>query len=86
MTFVAWVVFVKAMFWCLNLKPNDGFLSYNMPELLNKTGHGLIDIVIAWDELSQFCTQSIFKNNEKNTYIYCVLEWNLRPSTMLALY
>ena len=45
--FVAWVVFVKAMFSCLNFKPDDGFLHYDMPELLNKTGHGLTDIVIA---------------------------------------
>ena len=45
--FVAWVVFVKAIFSCLNLKPDDGFLPYNMPELFNKTGHGLTDIVIA---------------------------------------
>ena len=48
--FVAWVVFAKAIFSCLNLKPDDGFLPYNMPELFNKTGHGLTDIVIAWDE------------------------------------
>ena len=45
--FVAWVVFVKAIFSYLNLKPDDGFLRYNMPELFDKTGHGLIDIVIA---------------------------------------
>ena len=45
--FVAWVVFVKAIFSYLNLKPDDGFLPYNMPELFDKTGHGLIDIVIA---------------------------------------
>ena len=47
--FVAWVVFVKAIFSCLNLKPDDGFLRYNMSELF-KTGHGLTGIVIAWDE------------------------------------
>ena len=51
---MAWVVFVKAtkgIFSCLNLKPDDGSLPYNMPELFNKTGHGLIiDIAIAWDE------------------------------------
>ena len=45
--FVAWVVFAKAIFSCLNLKPEDGFLAYNMPELFNKTGHGLTDIVVA---------------------------------------
>ena len=31
--------------------------------------------------LSQFCTESIFENN--GTYIYCVLEWNWRSSTMI---
>ena len=33
-------------------------------------------------DLSQFCTQSIFGNN--GTYIYCVLEWNWRASTMVG--
>ena len=47
---MAWVVFVKAIFSCLNLKPDDGFLPYNMPELFNKIGHGLTDIVFALDE------------------------------------
>ena len=41
---------MKAMFSCLNLKPDDGFLPHNMPELFNKTQHGLTDIVITWDE------------------------------------
>ena len=45
--FVTWVVFVKATFSCLNRKPDDEFLLYNMPELFNKTGHGFTDIVIA---------------------------------------
>ena len=45
--FVAWVVFVKATFSCLNLKPDDGFLPYNMPELFNKTGYGLTNIITA---------------------------------------
>ena len=43
-------IFVKAIFSCLNLKLDDGFLPYNMPVLFDKTGHGLTDIVIAWDE------------------------------------
>ena len=47
---MALVVFVKAMFSCLNLKPDDGFLPYIMLEFFNKTGHGLTDIVIASDE------------------------------------
>ena len=46
-TFVARVVFVKAIFSCLNLKADDGFLSYSMPEVFNKTGHGLADVIIA---------------------------------------
>ena len=62
--FVAWVVFVKAIFSCLNLKPEDGFLPYNMPDVFNKTGHGFTDIVI--------CTQIILGNNGK--CIYCMLE------------
>ena len=48
--FVAWVVFVKAIFSCLNLKLDNGFLYYSMPEVFNKTGHGVTDM-IAWDEL-----------------------------------
>ena len=47
---MAWVVFVKAIFSFLNLKPDDGFLPYKIPELFNKTGHGLTDIEIARDE------------------------------------
>ena len=47
---MAWVVFMKAVFSCLNLKPDDGFLPYNMPELFNKTGHDPTDIAIALDE------------------------------------
>ena len=43
-------IFVKAIFSCLNLKPDDGFLPYNMPKVFNKTGHGLTGIAIAWDE------------------------------------
>ena len=43
-------IFVKGIFSCLNLKPDDGFLAYNMPKVFNKTGHGLTGIVITWDE------------------------------------
>ena len=38
--------FVREIFSCLNLKPDDGFLPYNMSELFNKIGCGLTDIVI----------------------------------------
>ena len=48
--FVAWLVFVKSIFSCLNLKPCNVFLPYNMPDVFNKTGHDLTDIVIAWYE------------------------------------
>ena len=44
---MAWIVFVKAIFSFLNLKSDDGFLIYNIPELFSKSGHGLTDIVIA---------------------------------------
>ena len=43
---MAWVVFLKATFSGLNLKPDDGFLSYNMPEVFSKTGLGLADLII----------------------------------------
>ena len=33
----------------LNLKYDDGFLLYSMRKVFNKTGHGLIGIVIALD-------------------------------------
>ena len=39
---------MEAIFSCLlNLKPVDGFLVYSMPEVFNKTGHDLTDIIIA---------------------------------------
>ena len=44
--FVTWVVFIEAIFSCLNLKPDDGFLPCSMPEAFNKTGHGLTDIIL----------------------------------------
>ena len=46
-TFVVWVVFMKAILLCLKLELDDGFLSYSKPpEVFNKTGHNLTDIVI----------------------------------------
>ena len=45
--FVAWVVFVKAIFSCLNLKPDDDFYLTTWLSFFNKTGHGLTDIVFA---------------------------------------
>ena len=36
--FVTSVVFMEAIFLCLNLKPDDGFLRYSMPKVFDKTG------------------------------------------------
>ena len=44
--FVAWVVFMEAIFSCLNIKPGGRFLTYSMPEVFNKTGHSLTVIII----------------------------------------
>ena len=41
---------MKAIFPCLNLKHDDGFLPYNLAEVFDKTGHGLTETVFAWDE------------------------------------
>ena len=48
--FVTWVVFMEAVFSKTNLKPDEGFLAYSMPELFIRTGNGLTDIVIDWTE------------------------------------
>lgn len=56
--FVVWVDFVVTIFSCLNLKPNDGILLDSMPEVFNKTGHGLTNIKIPELNLNQCCTQS----------------------------
>ena len=42
---ILWVVFVKAIFSYLSIKPNDGSLPYSMPKGFNKTRHGLKDII-----------------------------------------
>ena len=47
---MVWLVFVKVILPCLKLKPDDGFLPYNMPRLFSETGYGITDVVIAWDE------------------------------------
>ena len=44
---VAWVVSMEAIFSCLNLKHDDEFLPYGMPEVFYKTGYGLTDTIIA---------------------------------------
>ena len=42
--FVVWVLFMEVIFTYLNLKTDGRFLRYSMPEVLNKTGHGLTEI------------------------------------------
>lgn len=44
--FAAWVLFIEAVFPNINLQPDEGFLAYNMPEIMIKTRHELTDIVI----------------------------------------
>ena len=39
--FVACVIFMKAILSYLNLKPDDEFLTYRMPEVFEKTELGL---------------------------------------------
>ena len=46
--FIMWVVFMEATFPWLNIKLDDGFLSYSMPE------------VIAWDEFKPVLHPEIF--------------------------
>ena len=36
----------------LNIKPDDKFLPYSMPEVFNETEHGFTDIIIARDEFT----------------------------------
>ena len=36
---------MEAIFSCLILKPDDGFLPYSIPEVSNNTGHGPTDIM-----------------------------------------
>ena len=49
-SFVAWVVFVKVIFLCVNIKCDDGFLPYNMPEVFEKNKHGFADNATTWGE------------------------------------
>ena len=43
-----------------------------------------IDVLIAWDEFKPVLHPEYFGNN--GTYIYCVLEWNWKSSTMAGAY
>ena len=74
--FVASIVSMEAVLLCLNLKHGHGLLACSMPEVFNKTGHGLSDITIAWAEFKPVFNPGYFVQNR--TYIYWVLEWNWR--------
>ena len=58
---MTWVVFMKAIFSCLHLKSDDGFLPYIMPVLFNETGHSLTDIVITCDEFKPVLHPEFFR-------------------------
>ena len=78
--FVAWVVFIEAVFSKINLKPDEGFLAYNMPEIFVKTGHVLTDIVIDCKEFklqqpSNYDLSPLTSSNYKNTQEKHLLEF-----------
>ena len=51
---------MKQIFSCLNLKPDDGFLPSNMPEVFNKTGHGFTNVIVAWDKFKSLLHPEFF--------------------------
>ena len=51
-------------------------------EVLNKTEHGLTEIIIVWNKFKPVLHPRLWGNNV--TYTYCLLEWNWRPSTMVG--
>ena len=51
---------MRAIFSCLNVKPDDIFLPYNIPKAFNKTGHGLTGIVTAWYEFKPVLHSQIY--------------------------
>ena len=69
--FVAWIVFWKVIFSCLNRKPGDGFLLYNIPDFLNETGHGLTDIIISCDEFKPLLHPEFFLGITVQTSTVC---------------
>ena len=71
--FGAWVVFMEAVFSKINLRPDEGFLAHNMPEIFVKTGHGLTDIVTDCKEFklqrpSNYDLSPLTFSNYKNTH------------------
>ena len=49
--FVVWLVFMGVIFSKINLRPDEGFLAYKIPEIFIRTGHGLTDNMIHCREL-----------------------------------
>ena len=66
--FAAWIVFVNAIFSCLNLKTDDRFLSYS---IFNKTGHGLTDFTITWDEFKPVLHPEVFESKTVHISTVC---------------
>ena len=52
--------FYGSNIFMLKFKHDDGFSPYSMPEVFNKTGHGLTDIVIAWAEFKPVLHREFF--------------------------
>ena len=44
--FVVWIFIIKAIFSCLNLKPDDECLPYSVPNIFNKNRHDFTDFII----------------------------------------
>ena len=71
--FVGWAIFLETLFSKLDLKPYEGYLIKNMPEIFIKTGHGLTNIVIdctefKFQQASNYDVNCIMFSNYKNTH------------------
>ena len=49
--FVVWLLFMEVIFSKINLRPDEAFLAYNIPEIFIRTRHELTDSVIHCREL-----------------------------------
>ena len=70
--FIAWVVFIEAIFSKINLRPDQRLLACNMPEIFIRTGHGLTGIVID-------CTE--FKLQQPSNYDLSALTFSKYKNT-----
>ena len=69
--FVTWVIFMEAIVSCLNLKP-DNWLPYSMPEVFNKSRHGLAGIIIVWAEFKPVLHPKIFWSRIESPTLWLV--------------